>query len=126
MSAVMKEDKLKKLAKEFAKDLKTGEDLNDFTRELVKLTVETALNAELDDHLGYDKHDPKGHGSGNSRNGTTPKRLKGQHGEVPIDTPRDRNGTFDPQLIRKGQTRKDGVKDGVRSLICDRKHERDL
>lgn len=105
MSAVMNEEKIKQLAKEFAKDLKTGEDLNDFTRELVKLTVETALNAELDEHLGYDKHDPKGHGSGNSRNGTTPKRLKGQHGEVAIDTPRDRNGTFDPQLIRKGQTR---------------------
>ena len=105
MSAVMNEEKLKQLAKEFAKDLKTGEDLNDFTRELVKLTVETALNAELDEHLGYDKHDPKGHGSGNSRNGTTPKRLKGQHGEVAIDTPRDRNGTFEPQLVRKGQTR---------------------
>ncbi|WVM92988.1 transposase [Halopseudomonas pachastrellae] len=51
------------------------------------MTVEAALGAELDDHLGYDKHDPAGRGSGNSRNGTTRKRLKGQHGEVDIERP---------------------------------------
>ena len=60
-----------------AKGLKSEADLGDLTQQLMKMTVEAALGAELDDHLGYDKHDPVGRGSGNSRNGTTPKRLKG-------------------------------------------------
>ena len=105
MSAVMEQDKLKALVAELAKDIKTEKDLGALTEQLVKLTVETALNAELDEHLGYEKHAPAGRGSGNNRNGTTSKRLKGQHGQVSIDAPRDRNGSFEPQFVRKGQTR---------------------
>lgn len=105
MDAAMEQDKLKALAAELAKDIKTEKDLGELTRQLVKLTVETALNAELDAHLGYGKHEVAGRGTGNSRNGRTPKRLKGQHGEVDIQTPRDRNGSFDPRFVRKGQTR---------------------
>ncbi|MDZ7736206.1 MAG: IS256 family transposase [Gammaproteobacteria bacterium] len=101
----MDEDKLKALAAELAKEVKTQQDLGDLSARLTKLTVEAALNAELDDHLGYDKHAPEGRGSGNSRNGSTPKSLKGSHGEVEIQTPRDRNGRFEPQLVAKGQTR---------------------
>jgi len=56
--------------------------------ELTKIVVEAALNAELDGHLGYMPHEAKGHHSGNSRNGVSPKTLKGTHGEVVIDTPR--------------------------------------
>ena len=88
-----------------AKGLKSEVDLGDLTQQLMKITVEAALGAELDDHLGYDKHDPAGHGSGNSGNGTMSKRLKGQHGEIKIDAPRDRAGTFEPQFVRKRQTR---------------------
>jgi putative transposase len=105
MEAVMDQEKLKALAAELAKDIKSEKDLGALTQQLVKLTVETALNAELDEHLGYEKHSATGRGSGNSRNGTSKKRVKSQHGEVDILTPRDRNGSFAPQFVRKGQTR---------------------
>src|SRR5690606_2266569 len=108
MSRTMNEQdmaQLKAHVTKLAKDLKSEADLGDLTQQLMKMTVEAALSAELDDHLGYGKHDPAGRGSGNSRNGTSSKRLKGQHGEVEIDAPRDRAGTFEPQFVRKGQTR---------------------
>ena len=101
----MDRDKLQALATELAKEIRTEKDLGELSKQLVKLTVETALNAELDEHLGYAKHDRDGRNSGNSRNGYSSKTLKGQHGEVVIDTPRDRNGDFEPQLIKKGQGR---------------------
>jgi transposase-like protein len=122
----MNEDQLKALAAELAKDLKSEKDLGALTQQLLKLTVETALNAELEEHLGYGKHDPVGRGSGNSRNGTTPKRLKGQHGEIPIDTPRDRNGTFEPQLVRKGQTRLTQMDDQILALYAKGLSTRDI
>lgn len=75
------------------------------SKQLLKLTVERAMNAELDDHLGYEKHGFEGHQSGNSRNGYSSKTLKGNFGEVDIVTPRDRNSSFEPQIIKKGQTR---------------------
>lgn len=126
MSAVMKEDKLKALAAELVKDIKTEKDLGALTQQLLKLTVETALNAELDEHLGYEKHDPAGRGSGNSRNGTSSKRLKGQHGEVPIETPRDRNGSFEPQFVRKGQTRLTQMDDQILALYAKGLSTRDI
>lgn len=92
---------MKALAAELAKGIKTEKDLGKLTPQLVKMTVETALNAEFDDHLGYDKHAPAGRGSGNIRNDTTLKWLKGQHGEVDIDAPRHRSGSFDPQFLCK-------------------------
>ena len=126
MSAVMNQDKLKALVAELAKDIKTEKDLGALTQQLVKLTVETALNAELDAHLGYEKHAPVGRGSGNSRNGTTSKRLKGQHGEVPIETPRDRNGSFEPQFVRKGQTRLTQMDDQILALYAKGLSTRDI
>ena len=94
----MDRTKLQALANELAKDIKTEADLNALSRELLKLTVETALSAELTEHLGYEKHGDSRSAKGNARNGTTPKRLKSQHGDVEIETPRDREGTFEPQL----------------------------
>jgi transposase-like protein len=126
MSAVMKQDKLKALVTELAKDIKTEKDLGALTQQLVKLTVETALNAELDEHLSYEKHAPFGRGSGNNRNGTTAKRLKGQHGEVAIDTPRDRNGSFDPQFVRKSQTRLTQMDDQILALYAKGLSTRDI
>lgn len=126
MSAVMNQDKLKAIVADLAKDIKTEKDLGALTQQLVKLTVEAALSAELNEHLGYDKHDPAGHGSGNSRNGSTPKRLKGQHGEVPIDTPRDRNGSFEPQFVRKGQTRLTQMDDQILTLYAKGLSTRDI
>jgi transposase-like protein len=105
MGMTMKEEKLRALAEELAKDIKSEKDLGELSKQLMKLTVETALNAEMDHHLGYSKHAKEGHNSGNNRNGYSSKTLKGQHGEVLIDTPRDRNGDFEPQFVKKGQTR---------------------
>ena len=95
----MKDEAMLALAKEFAKNLKTEADLNNFSKALKKLTVETALNAELTEHLGYEKNSPRI--VKNTRNGYTTKRLFTDDGEFELDTPRDRDGTFEPQLIKK-------------------------
>lgn len=118
MDLSMDREKLKALAAELAKDVKTEADLNALSRELFKLTVETALNAELTEHLGYEKHGDSKPARGNARNGTTPKRLKGQHGEVDILTPRDRAGSFEPQLVRKNQTRLTSMDDQILTLYA--------
>ncbi|NDJ59060.1 IS256 family transposase [Enterobacteriaceae bacterium 4M9] len=99
----MDEKKLKALAAELAKGLKTEADLNQFSRMLTKLTVETALNAELTDHLGHEKNAPKS--GSNTRNGYSSKMLLCDEGEIELSTPRDRENTFEPQLIKKNQTR---------------------
>jgi putative transposase len=94
-----------KLVEDLAKSIKTEKDLASLSKYLLKLTVERAMNTEMDEHLGYEKHSVDGKNTGNSRNGHSQKTLKGDFGEVDIKTPRDRNATFEPQLIRKGQTR---------------------
>ncbi len=106
------------MANELAKDIKTEADLNALSRELLKLTVETALSAELTEHLGYEKHGDSRPAKGNARNGTTSKRLKSQHGDVEIETPRDRDGTFEPQLLRKNQTRLTQMDDQILTLYA--------
>ena len=105
MSSTFDKTKLKALATELAKVIKTEKDLSNLSRALLKLTVEIALNKELDEHLGYEKHAIEGRNTGNNRNGSSAKIFKGDHGEVVIDTPRDRVGSFEPQLIKKNQTR---------------------
>ncbi len=105
----MDQEKLQALAEELAKDLKTSEDLNALSAQLTKITVEAALKAELNNHLGYTKHDVSGRNKGNSRNGYTSKILKGDHGEIELQTPRDRQSSFEPQLVKKGQTRITGM-----------------
>ncbi|MBP2157195.1 IS256 family transposase [Erwinia rhapontici] len=99
----MDEKKLKAIAAELAKGLKTEADLNAFSRMLTKLTVETALNAELTDHLGHEKNAPKS--GSNTRNGYSSKTLLCDDGVIELSTPRDRENTFEPQLIKKNQTR---------------------
>lgn len=118
MDLSMDREKLKALAAELAKDVKTEADLNALSRELLKLTVETALNAELTEHLGYEKHSDSKPARGNARNGTMSKRLKGQHGDIEILTPRDRDGSFEPQLVRKNQTRLTSMDDQILTLYA--------
>jgi len=118
MEATVDEKAIKELAKKLAKDLKTDRDLNILSRALKKVAVEAALEAEMDEHLGYEKHEPKGNGSGNSRNGRSSKRLKGDHGDVQIDVPRDRNASFEPQLIKKGQSRVTEMDDQILFLYA--------
>ena len=126
MSSTMNKNKLQALASELAKDVKTPEDLNNLSAILTKLTVEAALNVEMDHHLGYDKNDPSGHHSGNSRNGYSAKKLKGDHGEIDIQAPRDRNANFEPQLIKKRQTRISGMDNQILSLYAKGMSTRDI
>lgn len=114
----MDKTKLQELANEFAKGIKTQHDLNDFTKMLTKMAVETALNAELTDHLGYEKHQNNPEGGTNARNGSTKKRLKGNYGEVEIESPRDREGSFEPQLLPKHQSRLTQMDDQILTLYA--------
>ena len=78
-------------------------------RQMTKAVLERALAEELTEHLGYEQGDPAGVGSGNSRNGYTPKTLLTDAGTVDLEVPRDRNGTHEPKIVRKGQRRLDGI-----------------
>src|SRR5690348_14358992 len=85
---------------------------------LTKTVLETALEAEMSEHLGYDKHDPMGRNGGNSRNGTRTKTVLTEIGPVDLEVPRDRDGSFAPAIVRKRQRRLDGIDDIVLSLTA--------
>ena len=87
-------------------------------QQLTKAVVERALQGEMTHHLGYAKHDPAGARTGNSRNGKSTKTIKGKRGQIEIDVPRDRASEFEPQLIKKGQTRFDGFDDKIISMYA--------
>ena len=91
---------------------------NGLLKQLTKLLVERALDAEMSNHLGHDKNQPVVNTSGNTRNGKSKKTLKGEFGELPIDILRDRHGSFEPQLIPKHQTRWTGFDDKILSLYA--------
>ena len=100
---------------------KKPEDLigeNGLLKQLTKLLVEKALDAELTEHLGHERHEAVANTGGNTRNGKSKKTLKGEFGELPIEVPRDRQGTFEPQLIPKHQTRWTGFDDKIISLYA--------
>jgi len=104
---------------ELLRDYQKPEDLlgqNGLLKQLQKRLLEKAMGAELTVHLGYGKHDPAGKNSGNSRNGTSPKTLKGEFGKLDLATPRDRNGSFEPQIVAKGQRRFEGFDQAIISL----------
>jgi putative transposase len=85
-------------------------------KQLTKALLERAMQAEMTGHLGYEKHDPAGRKSGNSRNGKSRKTLKGDFGEMELETPRDRKGTFDPKIVARHQTRWTGFDDKILSM----------
>jgi putative transposase len=106
---------------ELLKDYQKPEDLlgqEGLLKQLQKRLLEKVLGAELTVHLGYGKHDPAGRLTGNSRNGTTPKTLKGEFGHLELATPRDRNGSFEPQIVAKGQRRFEGFDQAIISLYA--------
>ena len=92
---------------------------NGLIRQLVGRLIETAASAELGEHLGYDKGDPAGRGSGNSRNGSTPKTLLTDYGELRVEMPRDRNGSFEPQIVPKGETHWQGFDDRIIAMYAE-------
>jgi putative transposase len=111
----------KELIDRLLAEYKKPEDIigeNGLLKQLTKALVERALQAEMTTHLGYEKHDPEGHNSGNTRNGSSSKRLKGDFGTVEIEVPRDRQASFDPKLVPKGQTRFQGFDDKILSLYA--------
>ena len=109
------------LLDELLADYENREDLvgpDGLIKQLFGRLIETAAGAELTEHLGYERGDPAGRGSGNSRNGTTPKTLLTEHGEVPVEMPRDRNSSFEPKIVEKGQTHWDGFDDKIISMYA--------
>ena len=94
--------------------------------QVTKAVLERALAEEMTEHLGYEKHDPAGRGSGNSRNGMTSKTLLTDVGALDLAVPRDRNGSFDPKIVRKGQTRLDGFNDRIIALYARGMTTRDI
>lgn len=108
-----------KLIDTLLKGYKNPDDIvgkNGLLKQLTKALLERALNAELTEHVGYEKHDPAGSNSGNSRNGNSRKKLKGEFGELDLETPRDQNGSFEPKIITKNQTRFTGFDDKIISM----------
>src|SRR6478672_9848933 len=94
--------------------------------QVTKAVLERALGEEMTGHLGYDKHDPAGRGSGNNRNGTTGKTVLTDIGAVDLAVPRDRNGTFEPKIVRKGQTRLKGFNERIIALYARGMTTRDI
>src|ERR1700739_4103428 len=110
-----------KLIDQLLTDYKKPEDIigeNGLLKQLTKAILERALAAEMTDHLGYEKYDPAGHHRGNTRNGKNQKTLKGEFGELALETPRDRQATFDPKIVAKGQTRWTGFDDKIISMYA--------
>src|SRR5437868_2730564 len=109
------------LIDQLLKDYKEPADVlgeNGLLKQLTKALLERAMQAELTHHLGYEKHDPAGNHTGNSRNGKSKKTLKGEFGTLPIEVPRDRNAAFEPQIVPKNQTRFEGFDDKILSLYA--------
>ena len=95
-------------------------------KQLTKAVIERCLETELDTHLGYAKHARKGNANGNMRNGYSQKTLKGEQGHLEIEMPRDRQGTFEPQLVKKGQTRLEGFDDKILAMDARGMTTRDI
>ena len=91
---------------------------NGLLKQLTKALLERALQGELTAHLGYKKHEPGEQKRSNARNGKTTKTLKGDFGEMALETPRDRNGDFEPKIVAKGQTRFTGFDDKIMSMYA--------
>ena len=99
---------------------------NGLLKQLTKAILERAMQAEMTEHLGYEKHDPVGYNSGNSRNGKSRKTVKGDFGEFEMETPRDRKAAFEPKILPKGETRFSGFDDKILSMYARGMTTRDI
>lgn len=114
------------IPEDFFKKFKTGAELNNFLDSLFKRGIQQILQAEMDEHLGYDKHSTEGYNSGNSRNGNTSKVVKSKRGKLTIEVPRDRNSSFQPRLVPKRKTMVDQIEDVVISFYARGMSTRDI
>ena len=117
---------LQLIGKELAKGVKTQSDLKEVTGQLMKVILESALNAELEDHLGYQKNKKSEKRRENTRNGHSAKTVKGDHGEVELEIPRDRDASFGPKIIPKGKTRLEGFENVILTLYSKGMTTRDI
>ncbi len=126
MVSTMKEQDLQDMANKVAGEFQTEPDFEVFMKAWSKQFLESSLEGEMDDHLGYEKPEARGKstrkkheekarvsGTGNSHNGKTSKRIRSKHGELEIDAPHDRNGPFEPKVIAKRQSRTHGIDDKI-------------
>ncbi len=120
----MNKKELEAFAKQAAKSIKSEAGLTDFRKMLTKVTVEAALNAELDEHLGYARHEQSS--KDNYRNGYSSKTIRTEDGEVDLDAPRDRDSSFEPQLVKKNQTRFTSMDDKILYLYSKGMTTRDI
>ena len=109
-----------------ASECENLEDVQNLLKNLFKGTIEQMLEAEMDEHLGYEKNNVSGKNSGNSRNGFNKKTLSSEFGEVQINAPRDRNGDFEPQLIGKYQTKTDNLESRIIAMYAKGMSNRDI
>jgi putative transposase len=126
MNTMINNPQLVSSLQELGRGLKSPNDLSQLTQDILKITLEAALNGEMDTHLGYGKHSPAGYNTGNSRNGYNHKTLKGEHGALELATPRDRNGTFEPTLVGKHQTRLPKLDEQILALYAKGMSTRDI
>jgi putative transposase len=116
-----------KLPKDFFKQFKNKEEFQSFFQDLFKQGVEEMLKGELDEHLGYEKHSPEGHHSGNSRNGYSKKKVKSESvGDLVLNIPRDRKSTFEPQLVPKHERMSDKIEQSIIGLYSRGMSTRDI
>src|SRR5947209_13205096 len=119
----------RELIAELLKEYPNPEDVlaeDGLLKQLTKAVIERCLETELDTHLGYAKHKRQGNADGNTRNGTSQKTMKGEQGHVEIEVPRDRQGTFEPQLVKKGQTRLEGFDEKILAMYARGMTTRDI
>lgn len=114
------------LAKELAKGCRSIGDIEERIKELFKDTLQQALEGEMEYHLGYEKHSAEGRNSGDSRNGHSKKTVRTRAGKTEIQVPRDRNGDFEPQIIRKYQTTASDLEDRIVSMYAKGLSTRDI
>ncbi|OWZ82638.1 IS256 family transposase [Natranaerobius trueperi] len=114
------------LAKELAKNCSSIEDVQDKLKDVFSDTLQEMMEAEMDHHLGYEKHDVQGNNTGNSRNGTSSKQVKTKFGQSEISIPRDRNGEFDPQVLGKYKSSTNDLEDKIIAMYAKGMTTRDI
>lgn len=122
----MEDDVPFEIPEEQLKKMKTQEELDSYISKLYKHAVQTMLKAEMDEHLGYKKHDSTGKNSGNNRNGTSAKTLKTDIGDIPLDVPRDRNSSFDPVIVPKHQRMSAKIEQAIITMYSKGMSTRDI
>ena len=112
--------------KELARNCRTVEDVHEMLKDLFKDTLQEIFEAEMDEHLGYEKHEVEGNNTGNSRNGYSKKTIQTKFGKTDITIPRDRNGDFDPHIIKKYETTSNGIEEQIIAMYAKGMTTRDI